>query len=86
MDSYDILVIILSSVLAIFLVLSCVTLVLTIKLIKSVREAMDSARQAVENVEAITDTIKNVTNGSVIAGAFSRVFEKFGSRSKKRGR
>ena len=86
MSSYDILVIILSVTLAIFLVLSIVATVLLIKLVKKISQATDSARQTIENVEAFTGTIKNVANGSIIGSALSSLWDKYGfKKAKKKG-
>ncbi len=81
MNSYDILVIFLSVALAIFLVTSIITTVLLIKLLKKLSAATDSAKHAVENVEAMTGTLKNVANGSVAASIVNSLWEKV--RSKK---
>lgn len=86
MDSYDILVIFLSVTLAIFLTTAIVALVFLIKLLKKLNTATDSAMHAVENVESITDTLKNVANGSVVASAVSSLWEKVRTRNSKKGR
>lgn len=84
MDSFDILVIVLSIMLAIFLITGIIATVAMIKLIKKVSAATDSAKHAVENVEAMTGTLKNVANGSILAGIVSSLFEKVKTRSSKR--
>ena len=87
MDSFDILVIILSVTLSVFLVISIVAAVMFIKLIKKIGSATDSAKHTIENVEALTGTFKNVANGSIIAGVVGSIFEKFKNRtSNKRGK
>ncbi len=86
MESFDILVIVLSITLAVFLVTAIIATVLFIKLLKKISLATDSAKQAVENVEAMTGTLKNVANGSVIAGVVGSLFEKMKSKSTKNGK
>jgi hypothetical protein len=83
MDSLKILVIILSVTLFVLLSLSIFATVIFIKLLKKLSIATDSARNAVENVEAITDTLKTVANGSMAAGIVNSIWEKLRSKSKK---
>lgn len=86
MDPFDILVIFLSITLSVFLVTAIVATVLFIRLIKKVSAATDSAKHTIENFEAMADTLKNVANGSVIAGIVSSLFDKFKNRSNKKGK
>lgn len=81
MDTFDILVIILSVTLAVFLLLAIVATSYIIKLLKKMNSAADSAKVAAENVEAITGSIKNVANGTVVVSAFSTLFDKIKNRS-----
>lgn len=76
MDSFDILVIILSITLAVFLLLAIAATIMFIILLKKVNKATDSAKQAVENVEAITGSMKNVANGSAFVAVASALFDK----------
>lgn len=82
MDSYDVLVIILSITLAIFLIVAIIATILFIKLLKKINAATETAKQAVENVEAITGSMKNVANGSAFVSVASALFEKM-KRNKK---
>ncbi|NBU33581.1 hypothetical protein EB118_02330 [bacterium] len=84
MSSFDILVIILSVTLFIFLVTAIIATVAFIKLVKKLQVAGDSAMQAVENVESITGSLKNMANGSVVAAAAARIWDKFSSKSTKK--
>ncbi len=77
MDSFDILVIILSSSLAVFLILAIIATSYLIKLIKKMNGAADSAKTVVQNVESITSNLKNVVNGKVVVSAVSAIFDKF---------
>lgn len=81
MDTFDILVIILSVTLAIFLILAIIATSYIIKLVKKMNSAADSARLAVENVEAITGSIKNVANGTVVVSAVTTLFDKLKGKS-----
>lgn len=84
MESYDILVIVLSVTLAVFLVTAIIATLLFIKLLKKISLATDSAKHAVENVEAMTGTLKNVANGSIIAGIVRSMFDKMKNKSSKK--
>ena len=81
MSSYDILVIILSVTLAVFLILAIVAAAYIIKLLKKMDKVADTAQASAENIEAITGTIKNVANGSLIASTLSSLFSKFKHQS-----
>lgn len=69
MDSYDILVIILSIALAIFLILGIVFMVYVIRISKRVDEITEKARSAVNNVESAT----RVFSKAAAPAAFSKV-------------
>jgi len=85
MTSYEILVIILSVLLAIFLTLSIVIAVLVVKLIKKIHAVVDKAAQAVENVEELAGTIRNVAGSSIIGGIGAKLWKRFyRSQTKKR--
>jgi len=79
MDSYDILVIILSITLAVFLILAIIATSIIIKLLKKVDAITDVAHQTVQNVEQFTEQLKSAGKvtavGSVIA-QFVDVFKK----------
>lgn len=84
MESYDILVIVLSVTLAVFLITAIIATLLFIKVLKKISLATDSAKHAVENVEAMTGTLKNVANGSIIAGIVRSMFDKMKNKSSKK--
>ena len=85
MDAYELLVIVLSVLLAIFLTLSIVVVVLIIKLVKKIHLVTDKAMHAVESVEDIADTIKNVAGSSILGGVGAKIWQRFyKSQSKKR--
>ena len=78
--TFDILVIILSSLLAIFLVLSIIATVLVLKLISSLRQIVAKGEHLVDNAEAIGETLRRN------AGAVSivRVLMQFIGSNKRR--
>ncbi len=77
MESFDILVIILSITLAVFLILAIAATILFIKLMKKLNKASDTAQQAMHNVEAATGSLKRIADGTAIAGAFATAWKKF---------
>ena len=85
MDAYHTLVIILSSMLAVFLLLGIIVFVYTIKIIKKINGATESAKHAVENVEALTDSIKSVADGTVLSAVASKLWDKFSNNKSKKG-
>lgn len=58
-NAQSILVIIVSSLLSIFLIISISVLILSIRLIKSVKKIVVKAEQVVNSAEAATDILKN---------------------------
>jgi hypothetical protein len=84
MDSYDVLVIILSVTLAVFLVLSIIATVLFIKLLKKLRQITDTAQAAVENVEHLASSLQAAASSSVVGGLLTKVFDRFKSSGKGR--
>ena len=77
MDSYDILIIILSITLAIFLFLAIIAASLFIKLLKQAQVISKTAQQTMENVEEFTNQLKNAGKISTIGTAFSQVVDLF---------
>ena len=86
MDSFDILVIILSLTLTIFLIMAIVATSYIIKLLKKMNGTADSAKAAAQNIEAITGSVKSVANGTVVASAVSAIFDKFKKSAGTKGR
>lgn len=80
MDSYDILVIILSIMLALFLVLACAATILFIQLLKKLHKASDSAKVALNNVESITGSMKSAAKSSLLAGIAASFLKKYTSK------
>ena len=67
MDSYDILVIILSIFLAIFLLLGIITMVYLSKFMKNVQEISDKAKVLVDDAGSVAATMKKAAAPAVVA-------------------
>ena len=80
MDSYDVLVIILSVTLAIFLILAIIALILLIKLLKKIHKITDSAEQLVQNIESFSESM---IKASGPINAVRTVFSIFNGKSRK---
>lgn len=76
MDSYDVLVIILSVMLAVFLAVGIVAGVLAIKILKRAKEASDSVANAVENVQQFTGSVSKLASGPMLLTMLDRVLKK----------
>lgn len=79
-----ILVVILSSFLAISLLLSIVLLVSLVKLIKSIRRVTQTAEHMVNKAESITDFVAHATTPLQIAKVVSDIAAKFFDKSSKK--
>ena len=84
MESYDILVIILSVALAVSLVLWIAVALLIMSIIKKVKATTDVASQAVDNVQEFTHKFKMVGDVSAIGSAVSQITKFF--KDKKEGK
>lgn len=86
----QILVIILSSFLAIFLLLGIVILVMTIKLIKQIRHVTEKAESIADHAEAVTafvgKTAGPVAIGKLLLGIIESVREQTTKRRKDNGK
>ncbi len=82
MNSYDILVIILSVTLIIFLTVSIFVGVYLAKFLKSLKAATDTAQHAVENVEAFTTQLKNAGRATAVGSIISQVTKVFKGKGK----
>jgi hypothetical protein len=78
----QILVIMLSTVLAIFLILSVVIAVMVIKLINSVNHVVAKAERAVESAEAVGDVIKKAAGQIGVLRIARSVFNLVSKHSK----
>lgn len=81
MDSYDILVIILSVTLAVFLFSGIAVLLKVRELVVKIEQVVDTAQHAAENVEEITSKISTAASVSAfgtVAGKIVNAFKKGG--------
>jgi uncharacterized protein YoxC len=78
----QILVVVLSTVLAIALILAVVVGVLVIKILKQARRVLDKAEHAVASAEAVGDVIKNVAGPATLLRVARFVFNMAGRRKK----
>ncbi len=77
MDSYDILVIILSVALGLSLIVWVFVGVLTIQVLKKIRAASDSAQEAADNVAAFTSGLKNAGKASAFGSVIKQAAQAF---------
>lgn len=77
MDSYDILVIILSVTLAIFLVLAIIATSLLIQILRRARNISDTAQHAVDNVQEFTSSLSSAGKVTAFGSAISQVVDIF---------
>lgn len=73
MDSYDILVIILSIALGFSILIWIIVGVLVISVLKRVRQASDTAKAAVENVEAFTSQLRSAGRATAVGSVISQI-------------
>jgi hypothetical protein len=78
----QVLVIILSTVLAILLVLSIVIAVMVIKLVSSVKQVVAKAERAIESAEAVSDVIKKTAGQLGVLRIARTVFKLISKHSK----
>jgi hypothetical protein len=80
MESYDILVIILSITLAVFLIVSIIAMVLLIQLLKKVKEASKKAQVIVDDVQAFTAQLANAGKATFFGAILKQVLQVIKSR------
>lgn len=85
-NAQEILVIIVSSVLTLFLLISIVLLILIIKLVLSVKRVVNKAEQLADKAEALGEFVQHATTPIMVGRILTNVFDKFtkGSKSKRR--
>lgn len=79
MDSYDILVIMLSVMLAVFLTISIIVGVLVIKLVKHAKKTSEILQESAEDMHQFTQRLKTIGDMSAIGSAikqFGNIFKK----------
>jgi len=80
MDSYDVLVIILSIALSLSLIVWIFVGVIAVQVLKKVKSASDTAKLAVENVEELTSQLKNVGKATAYSSVVGQIFKAFKRR------
>lgn len=76
MDSYDILVIILSVTLAIFLILAIILTVIMIKIMKKVDRVTDQAEVVANNIAEASKTVKQFAGPTAIVQMFAKLIRR----------
>lgn len=84
MDAQTILVIFLSTALAVFLVLGIILLSFLIQITQKVKAITEKAERATEKAEDAVEFIRQATVPMTIARLVSTVVDKFGNKSKDR--
>ena len=82
MESYDILVIILSVAFGISVIVWIVIGVLFIQILKKVRQASDTAQEAANNFVEFTSSLKNVGKASAVGSFIKQVTKAFNKKNK----
>ena len=77
MDAFEILVVVLSSVLALCLVLAVVSLILFIMILKQLKKVAEKAATVADNVESASEFFKNSSMGGAAVKIMSNAFEFF---------
>lgn len=86
MDAFEILVIILSTFLAIFLLLAIVVLVGIIKLVKQVRHITEKAEEVIDNVEQASELFKKSASTLTFTNLVSNIVTKVSDFTSKKGK
>ena len=76
-SAQTILVVILSSFLALFLLLGIILIVSIMKLVKSMNEIADKAREIVDNVETAADMFKKASGPMALGRSFVNIANTF---------
>lgn len=83
MDAFEILVIILSVFLALFLLLAIVVLIGIIKLVKQIRHITEKAEEVIDNVEQASELFKKSASTLTFANIVSNIVSKVSDFNKK---
>lgn len=77
MESYDILVIILSIALATFLIVAIVATSLFIQILKKIRSISDTAQQTADNVEEFSAKLRSAGKVTAVGSVIAQVLDVF---------
>jgi len=83
MDSYDILVIVLSIALALFLVVSIILVIGLIKLVKQLRLITKKAEEVMDDVEAVSGFFRKTAGPVAVTNLLSNIVSKVADYKKK---
>lgn len=87
MDAFEILVIILSVTLAVFLILGIIAMVYVIKVVKSIRQMTDKASSAVDSVSSVATNISKFVTpaaaGKFIVDAVQKLVKNHDKKAKE---
>lgn len=83
MDSFDILVIILSSALAVFLLVGIIFVVMLIKLVNQLRIISKKAEEIVDDVEAVSGFFRKTAGPVAVTNLLSNIVSKVAEFKKK---
>ncbi len=86
MESFDILVALLSITLFILLIVSIILVISLIKLVKKLREITDTAREIVHDVETVSDFFKKSAGPVAITSLLSNIVSKVTEFKGKKGK
>lgn len=86
MDAFEILVIILSIALAIFLILGIILLVGIIKLVGKLRKISEKAEEVIDDVEAVSGFFRKSAGPVAITGLISNIVSKVADYKDKKGK
>ncbi len=86
MDSYDILVIVLSIALAILLIVSIVFVVALIRLVKQLQVISSKAEEIVDDVEAVSGFFRKSAGPVAVTSMISNIVSKVADLSNKKGK
>ena len=80
MNTYDILVIVLSVALGVSIIVWIFVGVLVVQILKKIKLASNSAMQAVENVEELTSQLKNAGRATAVGSVIGQIAKIFKGR------
>lgn len=86
MDSYDVLVIILSIALGIFLIVGIILLIGLVKLTKQLRTIATKAEEVVDDVEAVSGFFRKSAGPVAITSMVSNIVSKVADMANKKGK
>jgi uncharacterized protein YoxC len=82
----EVLLIVVSSALTIFLIVLIVALVFVIKILKQVKRVTEQAENAVDSIESAANTIKNTASPLAILKLVGNIVSQASKYNKKRGK